>query len=209
MILIASRTIDPRTVLFADDEGKPGSEWFTDVASGFYWTEGRRGLGWARDAVPTLKGGSAIGIPSQPAVWNPSASIGRRIVLPAVVEAERMQGFPASWTQPGDDGPVTGSHRWKLVGNAVTVGVSEWVARRLCNPGEPILDGREMRTGDRWPKAAFGANGKVWAVDVSMWPVHEPYLHLHDLVDLDAAEPLSARASAGFLSSASVKPAVR
>jgi hypothetical protein len=24
------------------------------------WTEGTRGLGWARDAVPTLKGGSTV-----------------------------------------------------------------------------------------------------------------------------------------------------
>ena len=38
---------------------------------GFYWTEGLRGLGWAVDAVPTLKGGSTIGIPSPPAIWDP------------------------------------------------------------------------------------------------------------------------------------------
>ena len=38
---------------------------------GFYWTEGLRGLGWAVDSVPTLKGGSSIGIPSPPAIWDP------------------------------------------------------------------------------------------------------------------------------------------
>jgi len=202
VIFLASRTIDPRAVLLADDEGTPNRDWFSDVSSGFYWTEGRRGLGWARDAVPTLKGGSALGIPSQPAIWNHNASVGKKIVLPCILEGEQLQGFPRAWTESVDDMPGRNSHRWKLVGNAVTVGVARWVAKRLLEPGDPILDGREMRAGDRWPDAAFGGRGKVWAVDVSMWPTREPYVHLHDLVDLDAAESLSARASAGFLSRA-------
>jgi DNA (cytosine-5)-methyltransferase 1 len=92
--------------------------------------------------------------------------------------------------------------RWKLVGNAVTVGVSNWIGHRLRNPGEPILEGGAMQEGDRWPSAAFGAKGKVWCVDVSMWPTHEPYVHLSDLVDLDNARPLSARGAAGFVSRA-------
>lgn len=202
VIFLASRTLDPRAVLFADDEGEPGPEWFSDETCGFYWTEGVRGLGWARDAVPTLKGGSTIGIPSQPGIWNPSAPLGRRIVLPVVEEAEQMQGFPAGWTSPADDGPGRKGPRWKLTGNAVTVGVSAWVGRRLRDPGEPILDGEPMKAGGRWPTAAFGAKGKIWAVDVSMWPTREPYRHLHEIVDLEEAQPLSARASAGFLSRA-------
>ena len=53
-------------VLFADDAGpRPESDYASD-AFGFYWTEGRGGLGWAQDATPTLKGGSTIGIPSPP-----------------------------------------------------------------------------------------------------------------------------------------------
>jgi DNA (cytosine-5)-methyltransferase 1 len=200
VIFLASRTIDPRAVLFADDEGEPGPEWFADDTSGFYWTEGLRGLGWARDAVPTLKGGSTIGIPSQPAIWNPSAPLGQRIVLPVVEEAEQMQGFPAGWTKPADEGPGRKGPRWKLTGNAVTVGVSAWVGRRLRNPGDPILEGQPLRSGDRWPTAAFGAKGKAWAVDVSLWPTREPYTHLHEIVDLESAQPLSARATAGFLS---------
>jgi DNA (cytosine-5)-methyltransferase 1 len=202
VIFLASRTIDPRAVLFADDEGEPDDAWFADVASGFYWTEGLRGVGWARDAVPTLKGGSTIGIPSQPGIWNPDAPIGRRIVLPSIEEAERMQGFPAGWTAPADQGNGRKGPRWKLTGNAVTVGVSEWIGRRLVSPGEPILDGRPIKPGDRWPTAAFGAKGLVWGVDISMWPTREPYEHLHDVVDLKAAQPLSARGAAGFLSRA-------
>src|SRR3546814_17021421 len=37
---------------------------------GFYWTEGNRGVGWTADAVPPLKGGSGLHIPSPPAVWK-------------------------------------------------------------------------------------------------------------------------------------------
>jgi DNA (cytosine-5)-methyltransferase 1 len=199
VIFLASRTIDARSILFADDAGEPPMSRFADDAFGFYWTEGLRGLGWAQDAVPTLKGGSTIGIPSQPAIWNSSAEIGQRIVLPTVDEADELQGFPRGWTSPGDDASGRKGARWKLTGNAVTVGVSTWLGDRLRGPGEPILAGAPMKSGDRWPTAAFGAKGKVWAVDVSMWPTLEPYRHLSDVVDLDVAKPLSARAAAGFL----------
>src|SRR5262249_43455119 len=65
VFLLASRSEDPRGVLFADsaERPEPPSPWHS-VACGFYWTEGVRGLGWAVDAVPTLKGGSTVGIPS-------------------------------------------------------------------------------------------------------------------------------------------------
>jgi DNA (cytosine-5)-methyltransferase 1 len=119
-----------------------------------------------------------------------------------VEEAEQMQGFPAGWTSPADEGRGRKGPRWKLTGNAVTVGVSEWVGRRLQVPRDPILDGEPFRAGDRWPTAAFGAKGKIWAVNVSLWPLREPYRHLHDVVDLEGAPPLSARATAGFLSRA-------
>lgn len=199
VILVATTEGDPREVLFADDEGEPDESYFASNVYGFYWTEGLRGLGWAQDAVPTIKGGSTIGIPSPPAIWNPSAPIGKRVVLPSIEEAEELQGFPSGWTEPAAGGKGA---RWKLTGNAVTVGVSAWVGRRLREPGVPILEGREMKPGGRWPTAAFGSKGKVWTVDVSMWPIHEPYTHLHDLVDLAAAQPLSVRATAGFLSRA-------
>lgn len=202
VIFLASQRLDPRAVLFADDAGDPRDDTFSGDACGFYWTEGLRGLGWARDAVPTLKGGSTVGIPSPPAVWNPSASLGRRLVLPAVEEAERLQGFPVGWTAAADNGSAGRGARWKLTGNAVTVGVSAWVGARLRQPGEPVGRGQPVAPGSRWPTAAFGSNGRIWSMDVSMWPTHEPYQHLHEVVDLTSAQPLSARATAGFLSRA-------
>lgn len=46
VIVLASKTEDPRQVLFADDAGEPSSipDW-SQVACGFYWTERTRGLG--------------------------------------------------------------------------------------------------------------------------------------------------------------------
>ena len=100
VIVVASQHEDPRMVLFADDDGEPGEGNFRDDAYGFYWTEGTRGLGWARDAVPTLKGGSAIGIPSPPAVWIRDARARSAIVTPDITAGERLQGFPTGWTLP-------------------------------------------------------------------------------------------------------------
>lgn len=202
VLFVAARDVDPRSILFADDAGEPRDDRYQDDCFGFYWTEGLRGLGWARDAVPTLKGGSTIGIPSPPAIWWPEGPLGRRVVVPAIEDAERLQGFPRGWTVPASSVERRIGTRWKLVGNAVTVGVSAWLGRRIRKPGEPSLEGAAMQAGDRWPNAAFGAAGKVWGVDVSMWPIHAKYQHLSDLVDLATAQPLSERGAAGFLSRA-------
>ena len=184
VIMIAARDIDPRTILFADEAGEPDDDWFSSDAYGFYWTEGLRGLGWARDAVPTLKAGSTIGIPSPPAIWNPNGDEDRTIVTPDIEEAEALQGFERGWTLAASEVSRSKGTRWKLVGNAVTVGVSRWVGERLILPGEPLGDEQPLARGDRWPTAAHGANGKAWAVDVSLWPRRDPYQHLTDIVDL-------------------------
>ena len=73
VFLVASGT-NPREVLFADEAGEPARATHAERC-GFYWTEGIRGLGWAVDAVPTLKGGSTVGIPSPPAIWMPDGSV--------------------------------------------------------------------------------------------------------------------------------------
>ncbi|MGH3979899.1 MAG: DNA cytosine methyltransferase [Pseudonocardiaceae bacterium] len=199
VILVASKLEDPSRVLFADDAGEPGPGWFRDDVHGFYWTEGLRGLGWAQDAVPTLKGGSTIGIPSAPAVWIRDRAPGAAIGTPGIGDAEQMQGFPVDWTEPAEQ-VARPSIRWKLVGNAVTVGVAEWLGRRLAHPGEPRVAGRVALVGDhRWPVAARGERGRRWAVDVSMWPERRPYRHLLDLLDEEAFQPLSKRAIDGFL----------
>src|SRR6185312_9475478 len=119
VFFLASLHEDPRDVLFVDEADPDDVGRFKgDVPFGFYWTEGIRGLGAAIDSVPTLKGGSTIGIPSPPAILMP----GGRIVKPELRDAERMQGFEADWTKPAESISGRGrGHRWKLVGNAVTV----------------------------------------------------------------------------------------
>ena len=66
--MLASRDLDPRTVLFADNESvtKKSTPSLKDPL-GFYWTEGRSGIGLTVDGIPPLKAGSALGIPSPPA----------------------------------------------------------------------------------------------------------------------------------------------
>ncbi|MSP76405.1 MAG: DNA (cytosine-5-)-methyltransferase [Rhodospirillaceae bacterium] len=198
VLFVASRHHDPREVLFADESGEPADRRLRDDVYGFYWTEGLAGLGWAQDAVPPLKGGSSIGIPSPPGIWVRDAPHGRRFVVPSIEDAEALQGFPRGWTAPSHDGSKNGP-RWKLVGNAVTVGVADWLVGRLVKPGPVVVKSSPWSRLGRWPEAAFGYDGKAWQFEASYWPVKRRYRHLADVVRLDKAAPLSLRATAGFL----------
>ena len=173
---------------------------YNEDSYGFYWTEGLRGLGWCRDGVPTLKGGSTIGIPSAPAIWIPGARTGSRFVTPGIVTMERLQGFRKGWTMAAASHPRGEGARSKLVGNAVTVGVSAWVGRRLVEPGlwDDSLSS-PLAPGSRWPMAAWGDTGRTFRVDVSLWPRRAPYKHLMPLMGEDYTR-LSTRATAGFFS---------
>lgn len=201
VLLLASRDEDPRAALLNQEHGPVEIEDRTGLSCGFYWTEGLRGLGWAVDAVPTLKGGSTIGIPSPPAIWESQTG---RIVTPELRDAERLQGFPADWTVAADERPGNRrTNRWKLVGNAVSVPVARWLGTRILT-SESYSGTRELplAASDRWPRAAWGRAGERRAVEVSMWPVAYARPHLHEFLEYEPA-PLSARATAGFLDRAS------
>jgi DNA (cytosine-5)-methyltransferase 1 len=197
VVLLASRTEDPRRVLFPDEtdpwveEREPEGR-----ACGFYWTEGVRGLGWAVNAVPTLKGGSTIGIPSPPAVWMPDG----RIVTPDIRDAERLQGFEADWTLPAQpEHPGRKGPRWKLVGNAVTVPMAKWLGGALSKLRDaPPLKQTELTGGERWPDAAWGYDGRAWKTDRSAFPIRSQIPALSEFLRYEP-QPLSARATAGFL----------
>lgn len=216
VLLVASRHHDPRAVLFADEAASEDCDATTAAgrrhqpingvlrtdAYGFYWTEGFTGLGWAQDAVPPLKGGSTVGIPSPPGIWLPDAPRGRRLVTPTIEDAEALQGFERGWTESAQTGSRNGP-RWKLVGNAVSVGVATWLAGRLYQPGDVVVDSAKLREVRRWPDAAFGEKGKVWEFQASHWPITAPYRHLSEVITMEHVQPLSHRAAAGFLARAS------
>jgi DNA (cytosine-5)-methyltransferase 1 len=202
VLFVASLTEDPRNVLLAEDAGEPDESDRAKDVSGFYWTEGLRGLGWAPDAVPTVKGGSGLSIPSPPGIWIPGNPLGHRIVTPSITDVEQLQGFDKDWTlNDATADKKSGRDRWKMVGNAVTVGVSQWLGEKLLNPGEyDESESDRLSDSARWPTAAWGHNGKRWRSYATMWPQHRPYTHLMDLVDRSGLTPLSYRAAAGFYS---------
>jgi DNA (cytosine-5)-methyltransferase 1 len=150
--------------------------------------------------VPTLKGGSTIGIPSPPAIWLPNGSVGRRLVKPGIEDAESMQGFDRGWTDVEGIGANRNNPRWKLVGNAVTVGVAEWLGSRLGNPGDMLHEYSEVhnRSGS-WPASAFGGRSRTFLPNgVSEFPLHHRYKHLLETLDTSSAEVLSLRGATGF-----------
>jgi DNA (cytosine-5)-methyltransferase 1 len=197
VLLVASLVADPVDVLFAEDAGAPPDLDYRGRACGFYWTEGNRGLGWAVDAVPTLKGGSTVGIPSPPGIWMPDG----RIVTPDIRDAERLQGFPAGWTEPA---ATVGrpSYRWKLVGNAVTVDVAEWVGRAIARPGvgsraSSHLFPMPSTLAGAWPRAARGSAEGRYEVSISSWPVRVEGPSLTAFLEHET-KPLSFKAANGF-----------
>lgn len=204
VILLASRTEDPCDVLFADYgaenpvESRP-SRVEIGPAYGFYWTMGKMGAGWAREATPPIKGGSGLGIPSPPAIWLSSEDF---FGTPQIEDAERLQGFPAGWTAPVLDAQVRASARWRLVGNAVCPPMAAWVGARLREPGRHDIALDLPMPNGKWPRAAWGVRGKRHMVDVSEWPelaTRTPALEEFLMAPL---KPLSVRATSGFLSRA-------
>jgi len=192
--LVASVDGHPEDVLLADD--RPLERPTTDLnrfAHGFYWTEGRGGLGWAVDAVPTLKNGSTIGIPSPPAILMPDGNI----IKPDIRDAERMQGFDADWTFHAET-VAKSSSRWSLVGSAVSVPVSRWLGSRLKKPGEfdPVRCGDFPETG-KLPRAACGDHRGRCAVQISSDPIGKRPAHLIQFLHYPGTQ-LSAKATDGF-----------
>jgi DNA (cytosine-5)-methyltransferase 1 len=196
VILLASRTEDPRPVLLSEDATPAEQPLREDSVCGFYWTEGLRGLGWAVDAIPTLKGGSGLGIPSPPAMWLRGESL--PLHMPEIRDAERLQGFPVDWTVLAAENGGRGA-RWKLVGNAVSVPVAEWVGDRLRYDrgrwdNDELTDAPITR---RWPGAAWGEHDRAYAVAVSAWPRRERLMRLGAFLNHETT-PLSHRAASGF-----------
>lgn len=200
VFLVAALDEDPRGILLVDNRPEPDRVpgEIGKVACGFYWTEGTRGLGWATDAVPTLKGGSTIGIPSPPAILFPDG----RLNSLDIRDAERLQGFPLNYTKPAERVAKAG-YRWKLVGNAINSTVAAWIGNCLAKPGryDDSWDSAIVKPGDRWPRAAWNVGKGRRAASVSAWPERHSRRALASFLRYSSTG-LSERATAGFLSRA-------
>ena len=197
VFLLASLVSDPRPIVLSGDTMPPIDQGMqlNGEACGFYWTEGNRGIGWAVDAVPPLKGGSGFGIVSAPAIILPSGNV----VLPDIRDGERLQGFRSNWTKPalGQGGRV--GDRWRLVGNAVNVRVSKWFGHRLTQMGTEYDDTNDEKLcmSKPWPSAAWAFNDRRGISKVSDWPVRRSSLPLAAFLKYTDS-PLSYRATNGF-----------
>ncbi|MBZ9700973.1 MULTISPECIES: DNA cytosine methyltransferase [unclassified Mesorhizobium] len=196
LFVATTSDVDPASVVLADEAEPRLAPTDLDArAHGFYWTEGVRGLGWAPDAIPTLKNGSTVGIASPPAILLPSGEV----ITPDIRDAERFQGFPENWTLPAE---MVGraSLRWSLIGNAVSVPVAEWLGGRLAEPGS-YYAGRDadLPANGRWPRAARFDGDRRHAVSINAYPRWDVRPALTDFLRY-RGKPLSARATRGFLS---------
>ena len=163
------------------------------------------------DCVPTLKGGSTVGVPSPPAILLPNTNCVAarttagefRVVTPDIRDAERLQGLAADWTAGNEktlDGEVFRQRRrWLLVGNAVNARVAAWLGERLAKPTPRHEDAGGLLGDDcNWPAAAWSDGVRRYASKLGAWPVVAERQPLADFLRFPGA-PLSYRASKGFL----------
>lgn len=170
------------------------------TAAAFYWTAGLQGINFSIGYSPTLKVGSALSIPSPPAVFY--SDVVRTV---SVREAIALQGFPET---PFDG--LAPSAVYRMMGNAVALPVGQFVAQSL-NESRPRIGGRlvqmcleqslfeETRWPTTWPKAGLKSGSELYEY---LDPVGDVPLAngLEDLLDLDSEVRLSSRAANGLLS---------
>jgi DNA (cytosine-5)-methyltransferase 1 len=191
-VFIAARDFDAARVLFGDVANRRTAS--TELqAKGFYWTEGSAGIGWADNAVPPLKGGSTLGIPCAPAIWDVAE---RTIVTPDIRDAERLQGLPVNWTKIPRAGRLHERARWRLIGNAVSVPVARWIAASILSPVARMPAAADIiHVGDSLPRAAFGWNTRRYAAQpIDLGVRHGPILAFLKY----EPNPLSYAATHGF-----------
>jgi len=196
---VASLDMDPRSVLFADEAPTLTSP-KPDVKNplGFYWTEGRSGVGFTVDGIPPLKVGSALGIISAPAVLFPDGEV----LCPSLAACEQLQGFTAGWTTVPNHHSAKRNPEWRMIGNAVSVPVARWIAERIKSPGT-VLDFEQVSLSEcsRWPDAAWNVGEGRLGIMASDKPISVIKPSISEFRDSSWMK-LSDRALNGFITRA-------
>ena len=109
---------------------------------------------WIEDDKANTLNGFDIGDARATQIIREPNMIVRRLT-PA--ETELLQGFPVGWTNVGTSAkPTADSRRYKQMGNAVTVNVAEWIAKRahrvLCPQGATHAQGTAGRNRRAQPE---------------------------------------------------------
>jgi DNA (cytosine-5)-methyltransferase 1 len=187
---------DPISILFDGISGTPVSE-SSPTEVGFYWTEGNRGVGWTPNAVPPLKGGSGLSIPSPPAVWQKQSGL---FVTPGIEDAERLQGFEPGWTRPASEALGGDRVRWRLIGNAVSVPVAKWLGQQILVSGSRNAEEPSPSVGATSFNAGWGgpSQGSRYLHRAHEGPSIECRRGLAEF-GLRDPKALSRRAAVGFL----------
>lgn len=97
----------------------------------FWWTKGRRAMSntdyetWNRGGVSPTLNAFDNATETRATVLATDATCVRRLTP---IECERLQGFPDNWTEGLAD-----THRYKQMGNAVTVNVAHYIGWLLAD----------------------------------------------------------------------------
>lgn len=154
-----------------------------EPCAGFYWTAGLQSICYSRGYVPTLKVGSALSIPSPPAVHFEGV-----VRKAGPDECLRLQGF-----DPADFVGVRPADRYRMAGNAVAAPVGRFAFGSLDGAPAPAVDAAlEVPAG---PSGYF-TKGVIRRVEHSA-----PTLaaDLGRFIDFTDRTPLSPRAASGLL----------
>lgn len=200
VFLVASQDRSASMALLRDTPKVKASSRKSPNVAAFYWTAGLQGINFSVGYSPTLKVGSALSIPSPPAVFYDD--VVRTI---SVREAIALQGFPQR--------PFNGLAPkvvYRMMGNAVALPVGRFVAESL-NVSNPRLGGHLVPMGleqslfeetcwpTSWPNAGLKSGSELFEYldPVGELPLAES---LEDLVNLNSEVRLSRRAATGLLS---------
>jgi DNA (cytosine-5)-methyltransferase 1 len=136
----AGHLIPARTGTITANWGKGAGNTQVDegiLVPAYAWAENQRAEVRAMDTFGSLSGTGGKPGQGYPAVHD---QLGVRRLTPR--ECERLQGFPDDWTLLDVDGKkVADTHRYRFMGNAVTVNVAEWIGRRLVISDQSVGEG--------------------------------------------------------------------